>query len=99
MVGIFQAGAAAAATTRAAAAAGAAGCHIGWIPLTARQPGVDEHILGGEAIRRLFAQQAADKTLGPGAEGLGQRELTLADFGKQAKVLRTVERIPKQAEI
>jgi hypothetical protein len=81
------------AATGAAAAGGAAyGCAA--VPLRTRQPGVQQHILCSEALRRLFAQQRADETFGARAERVGERELTLADFGKEAAVLRTVEGIP-----
>jgi hypothetical protein len=56
---------------------------------------MDQHVLGGEPIGRLFAEQAPDETFGARAERLGQGELTLPDLGKEAAVLRTMERIPE----
>jgi hypothetical protein len=93
----------AAAPTAAAAATWAAGCGTtkacGRVPLTGREPGMDQHVLGGEPVGWLFAQQAADETFSARAEWLRQRELTLADLGKQTAVLRTMEWIPKQIVI
>lgn len=63
--------------------------------MRSRQPRVGEHVFTGEPFTGLLAQEAADETLGARAQGFRQGELTAPDLGKQAAVLRTVERIPR----
>ena len=64
------------------------------LPVAAEEPGVHEHVLGGDALARVLAQQTLYQTLGPRAQIVGEGEVAAPDLGEQAAVLGTVERIP-----
>ena len=64
------------------------------LPVAADQPGVDQHVLGGDPLARLLPEQGPDEALGPRGQGVGQRELASPDLGEQAGVLGAVEGIP-----
>ena len=64
------------------------------LPVAADQPGVDQHVLGGDSLAGLLPEQGPDEALGPRGQGVGQRELASPDLGEQAGVLGAVEGIP-----
>lgn len=67
--------------------------------MAADQPGVDQHVLGGDPLPRLLPQQALDEAFSPGGEGVGERELAASDLGKQPAVLSAVERVPEEERL
>ncbi len=60
------------------------------------QPRVDEHVLRGQALGRVLAQQAADEALTARGQALGKVKVAAADLGEETGVLLTVEGIPKE---
>ena len=61
-----------------------------------RDPGVDEDVLGGEALVGVLAEEAADEAAGAGGDGVGEAELAAPDLGEEALVLLPVEGVPER---
>ena len=64
---------------------------LGGSLLGLRDPGVDEDVLGGEALVGVLAEEAADEAARARRDGVGKAELAATDLGEQALVLLTVE--------
>lgn len=54
---------------------------------------MDQHVLSRYSLTGILAEETLDQTLCPGTQIVGQVELAPPDLGKQAAVLRPVERI------
>ena len=60
-----------------------------------RDPGVDEDVLGGEALLGVLAEEAADEAARARRDRVGQAELAAPDLGEEALVLLPVEGVPE----
>ena len=63
-----------------------------------RDPGVDEDVLGGEALLGVLAEEAADEAARARRDRVGQAELAAPDLGEEALVLLPVEGVPAMRE-
>ena len=79
-----------------AVAAVAAVAALGGALLCLRDPGVDEDVLGGEALLGVLAEEAADEAARARRDRVGQAELAAPDLGEEALVLLTVEGVPER---
>ena len=68
---------------------------LGGALLGLRDPGVDEDVLGGEALLGVLAEEAADEAARARRYRVGQAELAAADLGEEALVLLAVEGVPE----
>ena len=71
---------------------------LGGSLLGLRDPGVDEDVLGGEALVGVLAEEAADEAARARRDGVGKAELAATDLGEQALVLLTVEGVPEMKD-
>ena len=79
----------------AVAVAAMAVAALGGALLCLRDPGVDEDVLGGEALLGVLAEEAADEAARARRDRVGQAELAAPDLGEEALVLLTVEGVPE----